>query len=132
MKSEQLVTHWVNSAEEDFITVKILFDNKRYTYALFWGHLVIEKLFKALYAKVNDKTPIAPKSHNLVFLAEKCNLKIDDEKADVLFSVTRFNIEARYEDEKQQFYKQCTKDFTADGIKKIKELREWLKELIAK
>lgn len=132
MDSEQLIVHWVNSAEQDFITMNILFDNKRYMHSLFFGHLVIEKLLKGLYAKTHPKAPHAPKSHSLLFLADKCNLKVDDKKADILFTITSFNLDSRYEDEKQRFHKQCTKEFTAENVKIIKELREWLKTLIAK
>jgi len=130
--SQKLIAHWSESAERDFETMNVLVNNKRYMHSLFFGHLVLEKLFKALYAKTHPDAPHAPKSHALLFLAGKCNLNVDDERADTLLAITDFNLEARYEDEKQKLYKQCTKEFTTESIKIIKELREWLKELIAK
>jgi ABC-type multidrug transport system ATPase subunit len=45
---------------------------------------------------------------------------------DELDLVTTFNINARYPDYKQSFYKKCDYDFTMSNIEKIKELRAWL------
>ncbi|MDH7553298.1 MAG: hypothetical protein QHH74_06560 [Spirochaetota bacterium] len=44
--------------------------------------------------------------------------------------VTTFNINARYPDYKQEFYRKCTMKFTQDAINKIKELRQWLLSMI--
>ena len=49
---------------------------------------------------------------------------------DALQFVTLFNIEARYEEYKREFYKKCTKDFTEQNVKKIERLRTWLLEKI--
>ena len=48
-----LINYWINSADRDYETMKIMFENKRNTWCLFLGHLVIEKLLKGLYAKNN-------------------------------------------------------------------------------
>ena len=36
------------------------------------------------------------------------------------------HIEARYPDQKYNFYKLCTKDFTEEYFYKIKEIYKWL------
>jgi len=41
--------------------------------------------------------------------------------------ITTFNINARYEDYKLEFYRRCTKEFTETWINNIKELRQWIK-----
>jgi len=41
-----------------------------------------------------------------------------------------FNISARYEDYKNEFYKRCTEEYTLEQIKNIEEIREWLKEIL--
>jgi HEPN domain-containing protein len=48
---DRIVTYWVESAEKDFKTMNDLFQTKNYSWSLFMGHLVIEKLLKALYVK---------------------------------------------------------------------------------
>jgi transcriptional regulator with XRE-family HTH domain len=67
------VEYWIKSADSDYDTMRVMYENKKNTWSLFIGHLVIEKLLKGLYAKNNEDSPYAIKSHNLLQLAEKCN-----------------------------------------------------------
>ena len=97
---------------------------------MFIGHLTIEKLLKAIYAKVNQDNPYPPKIHNLNILAKKCNLELDDRKTKILVTCNSFNISARYEDYKNEFYEKCTKEYTSEQIKNIEEVRSWLKEML--
>ena len=106
--------------------------NKQNSWCLFVGHLVIEKLFKALYAKNNKENPYAPKIHNLLALAEKCELELDDEQIQKLQIITQFNISDRYGDYKDSFYQKCTDEYTKKQVRNIEEVMEWLKELLAK
>lgn len=53
MDSVDLTKYWFESADSDFETMKVLFNNKKNTWSLFIGHLVIEKMLKGLYAKSN-------------------------------------------------------------------------------
>jgi HEPN domain-containing protein len=103
-----------------------LFKSKDYSWSLFVGHLVIEKLLKACYVSVKGKHP--PLIHNLLKLAQKAQLNIPDETQEVLDVITTFNISSRYDDYRQQFYKRCTKEFTAKWIGEIKAIRKWIKE----
>ena len=48
-----------------------------YSYALFFGHLALEKLLKALY--VFKQEHHAPPLHNLLRLARAAELEIDEE-----------------------------------------------------
>jgi HEPN domain-containing protein len=70
--SDKLIKYWVDSSAEDFETMISLYESKRFNWALFVGHLLIEKLLKALYVKNNNDYP--PFIHNLLRLAEKSNL----------------------------------------------------------
>jgi len=111
--------------------MKNLFISKDYTWALFVGHLIIEKLLKACYVKRIDINP--PFFHNLLRLVQECKLTVTDEYRDWLLLVTTFNINARYPDYKQEFYKKCTRKYTGDNIIIIERLREWLhQEIIQK
>ncbi len=94
------------------------------------GHLVIEKLLKAYFVKKVNNYP--PYTHNLLHIATKADLPINDTQRDFLDLLTSFNIAARYADYKLQFYKKCTRQFTEFNISKIKKLRLWLKNIIKK
>jgi len=120
--------HWISSAENDYNSMENIYGSKQYNWSLFIGHLVIEKLLKALYAKLNKQEPYAPKTHNLLVLAQKCNLELDESQVDALSRITKFNMSVRYDDAKKDFYKLCTPEYTETQIKSIKELRLWLKD----
>jgi HEPN domain-containing protein len=90
---------------------------------------MIEKLLKAYFVKVNADYP--PHIHNLLRLAEKAGLELTEEKKEQLVTITAFNINARYDDYKSSFKNQCTPEFTTAWIDKLKELRPWIKALIA-
>ena len=51
-----------------------------------------------------------------------------DEYEDWLDAISLFNINARYDDYKHEFHKQCTKDFVRIWKERIEEIREWIKE----
>ena len=105
-----------------------MYKTKRFNWSLFIGHLVIEKLLKAYFEKVNNDYP--PITHNLLKIAEKSKIEINKEIKIFLASVTAFNINERYDDYKMSFQKKCTKEFTIHWIKQIKKYRLWLKKLI--
>jgi len=96
--------------------------------ALFIGHLMIEKLLKALYVKINNDYP--PFIHNLLRLAEKCDLKLTEDQKLFLVTVTAFNINARYDDYKMSFQQKCTPEYTVTWIENLKTNRQWIKKLI--
>lgn len=105
-----------------------LFQTRNNSWALFLGHLVIEKLLKVLYVKkVGDHPPLI---HDLRRIMEKSGVELDGDKKIILDSVTRFNIRARYDDYKQSFYALCTNDFTNEWIEKIKDCRLWIKSML--
>jgi len=125
---EKIFNYWIGSAEKDFQTMIHLYKSNDYHWSLFIGHLVIEKLLKAYY--VNEKKQHPPFVHDLLRLAEYAALQVDEEKADLLDTITTFNISARYDSYQQEFYKKCTKEFTTVWINRIKELRTWIKSML--
>jgi len=124
--SEKIIKHLIKSSDNDYKTMLSLFESKHYNWTLFIGHLVIEKLLKAYYVKVNNEHP--PLIHNLLRLAQKSKIKLDQEQEDFLAEVTKFNINVRYNDYKLAFYKKCTKKYTEIWFNKIKNYRLWIKK----
>ena len=130
MNNIDLMNYWIESSDEDYDTMMYMKAGKKNTWCLFMGHLVIEKLLKALYAKNNKNAPYAPKSHDLLHLAEKTKLELTDRQEDLLDTITRFNMNARYDDYKKEFYLKCTDEYTEQQLKNIEEVRLWLKNLL--
>jgi HEPN domain-containing protein len=127
-KIKKYVKHWIETSDDDFSTMHSLFKLKKYHWALFMGHIAIEKLLKAYFVKKNKNH--APYTHNLYRLAELCELEISEECAEWLFKITTFNINARYDDYKREFYAMCTVDFTKEWIEKIEKLQQWIKQTL--
>ena len=128
MNHIDLMNYWFESANSDYETMNVLFHNHKNTWCLFIGHLVIEKLLKGLYAKNNPENPMAPKIHNLILLSQKSKLDVPTEIREKIQIINTFNISARYDDYKKSFDKKCTNDYTADQVKNIEEVQEWLKK----
>lgn len=131
MNNIDLMNYWIESANEDYNVMLDLKEKNRNTYCLFFGQMLIEKLLKALYAKNNKGTPYAPKTHDLLYLAEKLNLELTEEQEVTLNEITTFNLSTRYDDYKRVFYNKCTDEYTEEQINKIKEVKAWL-EIILK
>jgi HEPN domain-containing protein len=124
LNKKERVRYWLESANDDWRVTKHLFEIGDYPHSLFFGHLAVEKILKAIYASKLNENP--PYTHRLVHLAEKLALKLTEEQLELLEIITDFNTEARYPDEKFSFKKSGTKDFTGKYIRKIEEIRRWL------
>lgn len=125
---DKLIAYWIDSSEKDFKTMQDLYRTRNNNWALFIGHLVIEKLSKALFVKKREDYPLL--IHDLRRILEKADVEIDSDKKITLDTITRFNIKARYDDYKQDFYKLCTDNFTKEWIEKIKDCRLWIKSML--
>jgi HEPN domain-containing protein len=94
--------------------------------ALFFGHLAVEKLLKAVC--VLRKKEHAPPIHNLPRLARMAGIALSPERREQLVQITSFNIEARYPDLKRSFRNKCTREFAFEQINGIKDVMKWLRE----
>ena len=70
MNNIDLMNYWIESSDEDYEAMKVLFNNHKNTWCLFIGHLVIEKLLKALYLKKSKNAPHALK-YMIYFIYQK-------------------------------------------------------------
>ena len=119
------INHWISRSDQDYKTMLNLYTSKDFHWSLFIGHLVIERLLKAMVVKKTKS--YAPFTHDLRRLAKLSELEFSDEFSRYLDTITTFNLNARYDDYKMDFYKKCNAEFTAVWINNIKTLREWIK-----
>ena len=125
MKSvQEVVKYWLTASKEDFESAEILFQNKKYHHALFFCHLSIEKMLKAIIVKSTKTAP--PLIHDLIRLAEKAKLPLSEAQMNELAEITTFNIDARYDDYKLSFRKKAKKQFSLKYLKKTREMLQWL------
>jgi len=123
---DKTVSYWLSGAKYDIGVANALLRSRKYPYALFMGHLALEKILKALVVKHTKKH--APFSHSLPYLAEKSGMKFPEHIQIKLRELMEFHFEGRYPDANKAFYRKCTKDFTSQNLRVIKEVFKWIKE----
>jgi len=123
---QEVFDYWDAVVTHDYDTMMSLMKSKRYSDALFFGHMVLEKSLKALVTKKTKEH--APYTHNLIHLHESADIELSDTSIDLLADVNEFNMRARYPEQKLAFYKKCTKSYTEGYIKKISKLHKKLWE----
>jgi len=117
------IDYWLNAAKPDMEVAEFLINTGRGRYGLFFCHLAVEKTLNALVVKAIQD--LAPKSHNLTYLADKAGLDLDADTKEFFAFLMRYQLEGRY----PEFYpppvdpKQATAALT-----QTKELIEWLRQ----
>jgi HEPN domain-containing protein len=125
MNLNDIIKYWIESAKESLETSGTLINNSRFVHAMFFLHLAVEKMLKGYY--IYSCKEDASFTHNLVVLASKIpNEKFTDVQLHFLAEVSRFNIAARYDDYKRNFYRICDKSFANSYFVKGEEFIEWL------
>ena len=125
MGKKEIIAHWILMAERDWKSVEALFQAGQYLHALFFSHLVIEKIIKAHWAKDNVENE-PPRLHDLQYLYNQTELKLTAEQVDFLGVMNAWNLEGRYQDYKDKLYQRSTKSYTEEKLKLVNDLRLWL------
>ena len=121
MTKQEHIAYWLTTAKRDVDSMNNLLLSKEYQWSLFVGHLAIEKLLKAFWVRNNDElTP--PRTHNLLVIAAQSKLTLSEEERELLADVNEFNMESRYPDYKQSFYKKSSREFASSYVSRIKDL----------
>lgn len=130
MNVSEVVQYWIESADDDWPVVRHLMASGDYHYALFFGHLHIEKLLKALVVKGTGEH--APRTHNLLILAERAELTLSDERREQLVRITAYNLETRYPEDRASLRKRYSREYTEKETTAVKEVGQWLKSELRK
>lgn len=123
MDIQKQIDYWIENAVSDLETAELLIKNDKFLHGLFFCHLVIEKILKANV--VNIIKDIPPKSHNLIFLLEKTDLKLSEDDSNFLGLLMKFQLEGRYPDYKPDIPIQ---EKVLLYLNKTKQLFQWLKK----
>ena len=123
---EKTLAYFLESSDNDWKIAQKLFNSRDYAYALFFCHLTLEKLLKYLIVAKTDKA--APYIHDLVKLSQFADVELDKNTKEALKEITTFNIAGRYDDEKQTFYKKCTKPYAKKYFNITNDIYLWLKK----
>lgn len=122
------VKYWTEIADYDLGTAETLYEGGRWLYVAFMCHQAIEKTLKAYWCATQPNDP--PYTHNHMRLADGCGLYelMTEEQRNFLDTITSYNIEARYPEDKQALYQRLTKQFCRQMIDETKQLQQWIKD----
>lgn len=122
MTKHDHILHWMNGADENWQEVGRMFTAATYVPCLFWAHLTIEKLAKALWVKDNvGNTP--PFTHNISKLLADTTLVLTPAQASFIQQLNTFQLEGRYESYTVNLRQLATQSFTQSVLKDVTDLR---------
>jgi len=123
---------WLEIAEYDLETAKIMLDSNRYIYVVFMCQQALEKLAKGIYVYSFDKE--AKYTHNINLILEDVEdiLKSKEYTGyETFFSeLTSYYIVGRYDAYKQNISDELKKENTAEIFSRTKEAFLWLKSQV--
>lgn len=125
MTKQEYINYWTETSHQDWGSSEDLYKTNHFLQALFFAHLSLEKICKALWVKDNDSNH-PPRIHNLVFLIKQTKLEVPDERINFLLLFNDFQLEGRYPDYQQKIYRSCNKENTAALLSQANECRLWL------
>lgn len=127
---KKLSTYWKEEANYSWEVAQSLWEKRKYPECLFFGHLTLEKILKAII--IIHSQDHAPPLHDLVKLAQKTGLIFNREQLQDLADCSDFYLAGRYDEDKMEFRKKCTHEFAAPYFKLIERYYVWLKKEIFK
>jgi HEPN domain-containing protein len=125
MTKQEHIAYWIDSAQSDWESVTLLLDGGKFVQALFFVHLTMEKISKAIYVRFTDEI-YPPKTHDIVKLLSFTNIEFDDDMIVFLKAFNVYNLEGRYPDYLGNIYKTTTTEKTKELIQKAGEIRKCL------
>jgi HEPN domain-containing protein len=119
--------YWLEMAEYDFETARVMLAGKRFLYVGFMCHQTIEKILKAFYVSRLQETP--PHTHNLTYLAQQTGVydTMSENPKSTLDILEPLNVEARYPTQKEKLMKTLNQERCEDIFKKAEGLYQWIK-----
>jgi len=125
LTKQEHITYWTETANKDWEAIQSMYKAKAYLHALFFAHLVLEKLCKAHWVKDNEGN-FPPKIHNLLNIVAKTKLELPAEDKDFLAIMNQFQLEGRYPDYKLELYKKYKSVQTRKILGQVNIIRKCL------
>ena len=119
--------YWLEMADYDIESARVMQEGGRYLYVGFLCHLTSEKALKAIISN-DGTTPL--KIHTLTRLAELAGFKdkLSDEQKTILGELHPLNIEARYSSYKNKIAEILTKEYCENLIERTEAFLAWIKQ----
>ena len=121
--------YWIEMAEYDIESAKVMQQGGRYLYVGFLCHLTAEKALKAMISK-DGTTPL--KIHTLARLAELAGVKdtLTSEQKTLLGELHPLNIEARYSAYKDKIAEILNQEYCEKLLERTEAFLTWIKQML--
>lgn len=125
------VQYWMEMAEYDLETAKVMLEGRRFLYVGFMCHQTIEKILKGYYVSAKNENP--PYTHNLTFLTKQAGLYEDltEAQKDFIDLIEPLNMEARYPTHKEKLMQALDYQRCREILHKTEELFRWIKRQLS-
>lgn len=123
--------YWVELAEYDLETARVMLDTGRYLYVGFMCHQVIEKMMKAYYVKSQGEMP--PYTHNLELIARKSSLagSLSQEQLSFIRRIEPLNVESRYPADRELLARALTPEKCWQILDQTTEMYRWIRQKLS-
>ncbi len=121
----QHINFLIDQANEDYGAAQALYKAGYHAHALFWAHLVLEKLCKALWVK-NKKSEKYPYIHNLIRLLTDTKTIVSEEQMKFFADMNQFQSKGRYADTLHLFEKTVSKQVCEKYLNETQKQMQWL------
>jgi len=118
---------WAEQARYDLDTAKAMLTAGRYLYVLFCCQQAVEKAIKGIIARRTGQMP--PRLHNLMTLAERAGLALDDRRVEQLLALSGYYVQSRYPEEIKALSVDLDRALAEETLAYTEEVVEWLSTL---
>ena len=130
MANKNSADKWLSIVAEDLSVAEDLYKTGHWLYVGFMCHQVVEKMLKCYWCVCRDDDP--PYIHDHKKIAQGCGLytKMSVEQLKFLETIKPLNIEARYQEFKDEVARTLNRENTSDILETTKQLHAWILEKI--
>ena len=119
------IEHWRDGAREDWRVGAKLVGEGEVRHGMFFVHLALEKALKAHVCRATQD--LAPRIHDLLGLAERAGLDLEEGSREALMQMTSFCIRGRYPEE---LTPPPTRVEARQHLAEAREIFEWLMQAL--
>jgi HEPN domain-containing protein len=116
--------NWIASAKYDFESAQHMFNTKRYIHVIFFCHLAIEKMLKAIIAESQDRHP--PYTHDLYELIRRANLAIPKAYQPTIAKLNQLSVVTRYPEDLEQLVASYPRSVVQEFLRQSRAILKWL------
>jgi len=130
MDNSEKVKYWLDLADYDLGSAKVMLHGGKYLYVAFMCHQTIEKTLKAVIARDCAEGEIPPKKHDLSKLAIQAGIFdiMSKQQQDFIDYLNPLNIEIRYPEHRDQLLSAMTETKCNEIITGTEDLLCWIKK----